>query len=828
VTLKNWLAKWMKRIARGEKTVRTGSVALNRTRRATLRIETLEDRCLLSVYPLTGSSPVVNAFVASTQGLNRPGEMAFDAHGNLYVPNQLTDPPNVLANTISKVSPAGIVTTFVDTTHGLNSPIAVAFDASGNLYVANSNGHSISKVTPGGVVSTFVNFDFGANVNGIEGDPYGLAFDAHGNLYVSFYAGANGDSIAKVTPGGAASIFVDNTHGLDAPWGLAFDARGNLYVANYYSSTISKVTPAGVVSTFVSSTQGLDIPRGLAFDGSGNLYVANRGDDKILKVTPGGAVSTFFSDPGPPTGLCFDGRGNLFVSNDDNTIYKANAPPTLTTFVNSTDPKGMAFDSSGNLYVANRTANTISEVSPAGVVTTFVTSNQGLNEPIAVAFDANGNLYVANSTSISKVTPGGVVSTFVNFNYGANPWGLAIDASGNLYVSFYGGGFIAKVTPDGTPSIFVDRTQGLDLPRGLAIDAGGNLYVANGSGNTISKVTPAGVVSTFVSSTEGLNGPLGLAFDASGNLYIANAGSGGSGMIAKVTPAGILSTFLGPYSLMDVYPFDLCFDSRGNLFVSNIYNTIDEVTFNVAPVAPPPEISALFGNNETTIVGTAFGTLLEAQVTDAAGNPLPGYSVTFTVNNAVGGAGATFGGSTVVTITTNAEGLAIAPVLTAGTVAGRFSVTAAVTGASTTFLLSNISGTPAKIVVAGGNGQSTRVDTAYGTLLQVEVTDRYGNAVADVPVTFSAPKSGPSGTFNALATVPTNTLGIATAPAFTANNIPGTFQVTARVLGLASTADFTLTNTHEKPDRHPRRVCPALGQLPPRELHEPSNFIACQ
>ncbi len=641
------------------------------------------------------------------------------------------------------------------------------------------------------------------------------------------------------------------------------------------------------------------------------------------------------------------------------------APPTLTTFVTEglNSPTGMAFDSRGNLYVANYTANTISEISPAGVVTTFVNSNQGLKNPIAVAFDANGNLYVANTTSISKVTPGGVVSTFVNFNYGADPWGLAIDASGNLYVSFYGDGFIAKVTPEGAQSIFVNSNQGLDLPRGLAVDASGNLYVANGFGNTISKVTPAGVVSTFVSSTEGLNGPLGLAFDTSGNLYIANAGLDRIGMIAKVTPAGILSTFLGPYSLVDEYPFDLCFDSQGNLFVSTEYDTIDEVTFNVAPVTPrvsvnpvnitygtaltnsqlsgtatatangqtvtvagtftytsaagtvldagngqseavtftpsdstdyttatttvvvnvaqatpqlsvnpvnltygtaladgqlsgtatwivagqsvsvagtfsytsaagtvlpagngqseavtftpadttdyatasttvivnvaqpPPELSALFGNNESTIVGTAFGTLLEAQVTDTSGNPLPGYSVTFTVHNASNGAGATFGGNTVVTVTTNKEGLAIAPVLTADTVAGSFSVTASANGASTTFLLTNMSGAPAKVTVVGGNGQSAPINSIFGTLLQVEVTDAYGNPVTGAAVTFSAPQSGASGNFNAVTTLPTNALGIATAPALTANDVAGSFNVTASVSGVGTPAEFDLTNT---------------------------------
>ena len=77
-------------------------------------------------------------------------------------------------------------------------------------------------------------------------------------------------------------------------------------------------------------------------------------------------------------------------------------------------PMGLAFDAAGNLYVANHGNNTISKVTPAGAVSTFVSS--GLDCPDGLAFDAAGNLYVANNgnNTISKVTPAGAVSTFVS------------------------------------------------------------------------------------------------------------------------------------------------------------------------------------------------------------------------------------------------------------------------------------------------------------------------------------------------------------------------------------------------------------------------------
>jgi hypothetical protein len=113
--------------------------------------------------------------------------------------------------------------------------------------------------------------------------------------------------------------------------------------------------------------------------------------------------------------------------------------------------------------------------------------------------------------------------------------------------------------------------------------------------------------------------------------------------------------------------------------------------------------------------------------------------------------------------------------------------------------LTNASASPADIVIVGGNDQSTRLGSTYSLPLQVQVTDRYGNPIADVAVTFRAPPSGPSGNFSASATVLTNSQGIATAPSFTANNKTGTFTVTATTQGVAAPAVFTLTNAKIHP-----------------------------
>jgi hypothetical protein len=87
------------------------------------------------------------------------------------------------------------------------------------------------------------------------------------------------------------------------------------------------------------------------------------------------------------------------------------------------------------------------------------------------------------------------------------------------------------------------------------------------------------------------------------------------------------------------------------------------------------------------------------------------------------------------------------------------------------------------------------VNAAFATALQATVKDGGGNPLSGVSVTFAAPASGASVTFGGSATVSTNTSGVATAPALTANSQAGSYTVTASVAGVTTPASFSLTNT---------------------------------
>jgi len=142
------------------------------------------------------------------------------------------------------------------------------------------------------------------------------------------------------------------------------------------------------------------------------------------------------------------------------------------------------------------------------IVTTFAGGGNGgyfadgtrsvatFSYPSSMTIDKSDNLYLVDAQLIRKVTPEGVVSTIINMNpnldalHYVNLYGIAIDGSGNLYVSDGNKGNILRVTQSGEMSIFVTGCSG-----NIAIDASGNLYVA---GRSIQKVTPAGVVTTLV------------------------------------------------------------------------------------------------------------------------------------------------------------------------------------------------------------------------------------------------------------------------------------------------------------------------------------------
>jgi len=397
----------------------------------------------------------------------------------------------------------------------------------------------------------------------------------------------------------------------DEPGGVAVDSAGNVYVADAWNNTIRKVTPGGVVTTLAGlagnwgSTDGtgsaarFDDPWGVAVDSVGNVYVADYNNCTIRKVTPAGVVTTL-------AGLA----GNWGSADGTGSAARFDGP------------NDMAVDSAGNVYVADYNNSTIRKVTPAGMVTTLA----GLA----------GNWGSADGTGSAA-----------RFN---DPWGVAVDSAGNVYVADTDNDTIRKVTPAGgvttlAGSVSYGSADGtgsaarFSYPRGVAVDGAGNLYVADRDNHTVRKVTPLGVVTTLAGlasspgSADGtgtaarFDNPRGVAVDDAGNVYVADTDNH---TIRKVTPAGGVTTLAGQAgssgsvdgtgtAAQFYYPYGVAVDSAGNVYVADTDNhTIRKVT----PAGVVTTLAGLAGSS-----GSADGTGSAAQfyypggvAADSAGN----------------------------------------------------------------------------------------------------------------------------------------------------------------------------------------------------------------
>lgn len=243
-------------------------------------------------------------------------------------------------------------------------------------------------------------------------------------------------------------------------------------------------------------------------------------------------------------------------------------------------------------------------------------TSASFNKPQGVVVDANGNVYVSeySGNKIRKITPEGVVTTFAGSSSSgtsngtgtaarfSRPNGLAIDASGNIYVADEWNHRIRKITPAGVVTTFAGSSSGsnngtgtaaqFNYPSGVAVDGSGNLFVCDRSNHLIRKITSAGVVTTFAGSGSSGNGngtgtaatfanPTGIAIDANDNLYITDYSNHS---VRKITSAGVVTTLAGPVGSTGTwgttngtgtsarfnYPYHIVIDSHGNIIITEL------------------------------------------------------------------------------------------------------------------------------------------------------------------------------------------------------------------------------------------------------------------
>jgi len=565
--------------------------------------------------------------------------------------------------------------------------VGIAHDNSGNAYVLDRGlSTALYKVNAQGVVTLLPLSPRDSNAALYQ--PAAMTRDAAGNFYV-----ADACSVRKISPTGEVSVWTGNSQcghedgkGSAATFGfisaIAVDSANSVFVADH-QAIIRKITPDGVVTTVAGTPSDYGTVDGIgnaarfgtmssmAIDGAGNVYVTDSGvagtAPSVRKMTPGGVVSTL--------------AGGVSYGAADGQHGAASFQ----------DLSGLTSDAAGNLYVGDQGNHSIRKITPDGVVTTFAGQSTTQFPPdtnptdgpiatatfrhlVAMTMDSAGNILLTETYSglqynaLRKISANGIVSTIAGSHAGRGamdgagpaasffrPRGLAVDASGKVWVADAGNQLIRQISASGTVTTlagatgyatFTDPGDGKGTlarflqPLAIVVDSQGTAFVADAMHNTIRKVLGDGTVTTLAGKVGG-NGAVdgsgssaifaalaSLTIDRTGILYATDMGA-----IRRIDPttrsvttlAGLPGLYTqgstdgtGAVARFGYLPA-IAADSAGNLYV------VDSMYNNVRKITPNGVVTTLAGTAGVT--GSADGQGAAASfnrpqgiAVDAAGN----------------------------------------------------------------------------------------------------------------------------------------------------------------------------------------------------------------
>lgn len=313
---------------------------------------------------------------------------------------------------------------------------------------------------------------------------------------------------------------------LDYPFRITVDSNGNYYWGDYLTWIVREVS-GGTINTIAgdgtfgySGDTGpgkqaeLSGVHGLAVDSKGNIYIADTFNGRVRMLTAPGSITA-------PAGTIttFAGNGTYGYSGDGGPATSAEL----------TQPSGVAVDSGGNVYITDYGNYTVRKVNTSGAISTFAgTGVPGYSgdggpankatfaSPYAIAIDSSGNIYISDlgNTNIRQITTDGNIHTIVS---GVSADAIAVDGAGSIYFPDSFTHTVRKILSDGTqfviagipgsPGFSGDGGPGtsaqLNQPHGVALDSAGNVYVADSGNQVIRLLSPVASSISVVNAASG-------------------------------------------------------------------------------------------------------------------------------------------------------------------------------------------------------------------------------------------------------------------------------------------------------------------------------------
>ncbi len=315
-------------------------------------------------------------------GFDAPGNMAFQANGDIWSTNNFQPPGTTTGLGVSVLGPTGQPI--------LGSPLSgggvdgtgfgVAIDQHGDVWFGNYHGNSISEFSPAGVPLS----PPGGYTNGGIDKPQGMAVDQFGNVWIANYGN---NSVTEYVGGDPARARSFTAPGMTYPFDVAVDSQGRIWVTGGSAFTAFEHTGDLQGTVTVLNQQGVPVlsgiapagsrrPLGIATDRAGNAWIANFESANFSEVGPSGASTTFPSTGlTGPWGVATDGNGNVWIAGFASanlaeycgatsqscpagvSVGGAISPPTGYTSAAFSNLTAVHIDQSGNVWVADNIVN---------------------------------------------------------------------------------------------------------------------------------------------------------------------------------------------------------------------------------------------------------------------------------------------------------------------------------------------------------------------------------------------------------------------------------------------------------------------------------------